>query len=62
MSQMKLAAPLVVLTAAGKQAFDDAMRLQVPWINELADGLLATDIETTHRVIAALCGKLEGGS
>lgn len=52
-------APLVVLTEAGKQAFDESMRLQVPWINELADGLPATDIETAHRVIAALCGKLE---
>ncbi|MCU0789356.1 MAG: MarR family winged helix-turn-helix transcriptional regulator, partial [Verrucomicrobia bacterium] len=50
-------APLVVLTDAGKQAFDDAMRLQVPWINELSDGLSVTDIETTHRVMAALCGK-----
>jgi DNA-binding MarR family transcriptional regulator len=54
-------APLVVLTDAGKQAFDDAMRLQVPWINELSDGLSVTDLETTHRVMAALCGKLEGG-
>jgi len=50
---------LVVLTDAGKRAFDDAMRLQAPWINELSDGLPLTDIETTHRVIAALCGKLE---
>lgn len=53
-------APLVVLTDAGKQAFDEAMRLQVPWINELSDGLPVTDLETTHRIIAALCGKLEG--
>lgn len=53
-------APLVVLTDAGKQAFDEAMRLQVPWINELSDRLPVTDLETTHRVIAALCGKLEG--
>lgn len=53
-------APLVMLTAAGKQAFDDAMRLQVPWINELSDGLPVVDIETTFRVIATVCGKLEG--
>lgn len=52
-------APLVVLTDAGNQAFDDAMRLQVPWINELADGIPATDIETTQLVIARLCRKLE---
>ncbi len=54
-------APLVLMTDAGQQAFDDAMRLQVPWINDLADGLSADDIETTERVIAALCAKLEGG-
>ena len=53
-------AQLVLLTDAGKRVFDDAMRLQAPWINGLSEGLRVTDIETTHRVIAALCGKLEG--
>ncbi|MBV8159106.1 MAG: winged helix-turn-helix transcriptional regulator [Dyella sp.] len=53
-------APLVVLTEAGKQALDRAMRLQAPWINELSDGLAVADIATTHSVIAALCGRLEG--
>ncbi len=52
-------AQLVVLTDTGKRAFDDAMRLQAPWINELSEGLQVTDIETTHRVVTALCGKLE---
>jgi DNA-binding MarR family transcriptional regulator len=52
-------AQLVVLTDAGKRAFDDAMRLQAPWINELSEGLQVADIETTHRVVTALCGKLE---
>lgn len=53
-------AQLVVLTKTGKQALDDAMRLQAPWINELSDGLRVREIETTHHVIAALCGKLKG--
>ncbi len=36
------------------------MRLQAPWINNLADVLLIEDIKTLHRVIAALRSKLEG--
>lgn len=32
-------AQLVVLTDKGRQAFDAAMRLQLPWVNRLADGL-----------------------
>jgi hypothetical protein len=38
------------------------MRLQAPWINGLSDGLSVKDIETTHRVIAVLREKLEGGA
>lgn len=52
-------AQLVVLTDKGGQTFGAAMRLQVPWINSLSDGLLAKDIETTRNVIRALSGKLE---
>jgi DNA-binding MarR family transcriptional regulator len=53
-------AQLVVLTDKGRQTFDAAMRLQAPWINSLSDGLSVKDIETVHRVIAALRKKLEG--
>ena len=53
-------AQLVVLTAAGKRAFDTAMRLQTPWINQLSEGLRVADIETTHSVITAVRQKLEG--
>jgi DNA-binding MarR family transcriptional regulator len=53
-------AQLVVLTEKGKQTFDAAMRLQVPWINRLSEGLLIKDIQTMHRVIMALRQKLEG--
>ena len=52
-------AQLVVLTDKGKQTFDAAMRLQAPWINDLADGLSSKDIETFHGVISALRQKLE---
>jgi DNA-binding MarR family transcriptional regulator len=55
-------AQLVVLTERGRQTFDAAMRLQAPWINSLSRGLLVKDIETVHRVIAALRKKLEGNN
>jgi|SRR5271166_546771 len=53
-------AQLVVLTAKGQHAFDGAMRLQAPWINDLAEGLAVKDIQTVHRVIVGLREKLEG--
>ena len=53
-------AQLIVLTDKGCQTFEAAMRLQAPWINRLSDGLSVKDIETVHRVIAALRKKLEG--
>ena len=53
-------AQLVVLTDKGRDAYDSAMRLQAPWINNLADGLPVEDINTMHGVITALRKKLEG--
>src|SRR5579864_2123899 len=53
-------AQLVVLTDKGKRAFDAAMDLQAPWVNELANGLLVKDIGTVRRVVTALRMKLEG--
>jgi DNA-binding MarR family transcriptional regulator len=52
-------AQLVVLTDKGRHAYDAAIRLQVPWINSLSDGLLIRDIETARRVIAGVREKLE---
>ena len=52
-------AQLVVLTEKGKRAFDDAMELQAPWINNLSDGLSVKDIATVDRVVKALRAKLE---
>lgn len=54
-------AQLVVLTEKGRRAFEAAMRLQVPWVNDLSDGLSLKDLQTVHRVIIALRQKLESG-
>jgi DNA-binding MarR family transcriptional regulator len=53
-------AQLVVLTEKGKRTFDDAMRLQAPWINRVSEGLMLKDIQTFLSVILALRQKLEG--
>ena len=53
-------APLVVLTAKGKHAYEAAMRLQVPWINRIAEGLRVEDVETTRSVMTRLRRNLEG--
>ena len=52
-------AQLVVLTERGREAFDAAMRLQAPWINELAEGLRVTDIETALAVVSTIRRRLE---
>lgn len=54
-------AQLVVLTDKGTKAYDDAMQLQTPWVNDLAENLRPEDIEVTRKVIAALRLKLEDG-
>jgi DNA-binding MarR family transcriptional regulator len=51
-------AQLVVLTEKGNEAFEAAMRLQTPWVNDLADGIPLEDIATTRRVMQALRGNL----
>jgi DNA-binding MarR family transcriptional regulator len=53
-------AQLVVLTDKGCQTFDEAMRLQRPWVNGLSDGLAVKDIETTRRIMTLLRRRLEG--
>ena len=53
-------AQLVVMTGKGRETFDAAMRLQAPWAESLAEGLLVEDIEIAHRIITALRKKLEG--
>lgn len=53
-------AQLVVLTEKGRHAFEAAMELQAPWINDLSAGLSVKDIRTVHRVVSELRDKLEG--
>ena len=53
-------AQLVVLTDKGRQTTESAMRLQVPWVNRLAQGLAVKDIETAHRVLTTLRQRLHG--
>lgn len=52
-------AQLVVLTEAGREAFDLAMNLQTPWINELAEGADIDAIQITHQVLNHLRNRLE---
>lgn len=52
-------APLVVLTANGRHAYEEAMRIQIPWINDFSQGLNLEDIQTVSRVITSLREKLE---
>ena len=52
-------AQLVVLTGKGKRAFEAAMELKAPWVNNLSDGLSVKDIQTVHRVVRAVRQKLE---
>lgn len=52
-------AQLVVLTDKGRQIYDAAGRLQVPWVNSLSDGLSVREVEIAHRVIGTLRDRLE---
>ena len=52
-------AQLIVLTEKGKQAYEAAMRVQAPWINDLAEGLSPADLTAMARVMTALRGALE---
>jgi DNA-binding MarR family transcriptional regulator len=52
-------AQLVVLTDEGRRTFDAAMRLQVPWVNGLADGLSGKNIEAARQFVTALRKRLE---
>lgn len=55
-------AQLVVMTAKGRDLYDSALALQVPWVNDLADGLSPDSIATTQRVINLLKTRLQDAS
>src|SRR6478609_9266851 len=52
-------AQLVILTDKGRQTFDAAMNLQVPWINRLSEGLSVADIAALRNVSTTLRQRLE---
>ncbi len=52
-------AQLVVLTDKGKQAYDAAMSLQAPWVNNVTKGLAPQDLEGFKRVLSSLRQRLE---
>jgi DNA-binding MarR family transcriptional regulator len=54
-------AQLVVLTDRGRQTFEAAYRLQVPWVNRLSDGLSVDDITAAKRLVTGLRKRLECG-
>jgi len=49
----------VLLTVKGRQVFDAAIALQIPWVNALSKGLKPKDIATAKRVIDQLKTGLE---
>ncbi len=51
-------AQLVVLSAKGKQAYEAAMKLQAPWVNQVTDGLDLDDLEAFQRVLLSLRERL----
>ncbi|MEX3951784.1 MarR family winged helix-turn-helix transcriptional regulator [Paraburkholderia sp. EG287B] len=52
-------AQLVVLTDEGRQAFEAAMRLQAPWVNQLSNGVTVNEIKTLQRVTMKLQANLD---
>jgi len=54
-------AHLVVLSKAGRASFDAATRLQIPWVNDLADGIDEQDINAALRIAALLRKRLAPG-
>ena len=52
-------AHLVLLTPKGQKLFEEAIVLQVPWVNKLSRGLTQKDIATTRKVIDQLKLRLE---
>ncbi len=55
-------AHLVALTSNGQELFEAAIALQVPWVNNLSDGLSSDDIATAQQVIVHLKRHLEEAS
>lgn len=54
-------AQLVAMTAKGCEVFAAAMNLQIPWVNNLSEGLTVDEIGSAHRVVVGLRERLEQG-
>lgn len=55
-------AHLVVLTRKGEKLYEAAIARQIPWVNELSEGLSSDDIATAQSVIGHLKTRLEEAS
>ena len=52
-------AHLIVLTQMGRDLYDAAIARQIPWVNELSEGLSSEDIATAQQVVGLLKTRLE---
>ncbi len=52
-------AHLVVLTQMGQELYEAAIARQIPWVNELSEGLSPDDIATAQKVVVRLKARLE---
>ncbi len=55
-------AHLIVLTQKGKDLYEAAIARQIPWVNELSEGLSPDDIATAQQVIGRLKTRVEESS
>ncbi len=51
-------AHLVLLTTKGQKLFEAAIALQIPWVNDLSEGVSTDDIATAQKVIGHLKARL----
>lgn len=52
-------AHLVILTAMGKELYEAAIALQIPWVNALSNDISVKDIKNAQEVINAIKNRLE---
>ena len=52
-------AQLVLLTPKGRKLFEAAIELQVPWVNQLSEGLSSEDVATAQGVVRLLRDRLQ---
>jgi DNA-binding MarR family transcriptional regulator len=55
-------AHLVVMTQKGQELYEAAIARQIPWVNELSEGLSPDDIATAQNVVDRLKARLEKAS